>query len=134
MSDPAESINRYVGRPWSPVGFDCWEFVRAVYADAFQVYLPQLPGVDAADPHAAAQAASDLRAGGDWLPVLVPKDGDCVTMGQRSRPHHVGIWISGRIAHCDQVHGVCVVPQHRLAAAGWRGFIIFRHISQVEQP
>jgi cell wall-associated NlpC family hydrolase len=133
VSDLASSIDRLIGRPWS-TEFDCWEFVRAVYADAYQVYLPQLPGVDGADPRAATTAVADLRAGGDWLAMPVPRDGDCVTMGQRFRPHHVGIRINGRIAHCDQAHGVIVSPLPRLAAIGWHGFQFFRHLSQVDQP
>ena len=134
MSDLARAINRHVGRPWCAAGFDCWEFVRAAYAEAYGVILPQLPGVDGADPRAAATATAHLRAAGDWHLVNVPSDGDAITMGTRSRPHHVGIWCGGRIAHCDQSSGVVVVPLHRLTGVGWQGFHTFRHISQQVAP
>lgn len=130
MSDLAASINRHIGRPWSAQGFDCWALVRAIYADAFGILLPPLPGVDGDDHRAAARAVSDLSAAGDWQRIDHPRDGDAIVMGRRDRPHHCGVWMSaagGSVAHCDHGAGVRCESMRLLAAQGWGSFIYYRH-------
>jgi cell wall-associated NlpC family hydrolase len=130
VSDLVDIVNAAIGRPWERAGFDCWGFVREFYAQAYAIDLPAFPGVDGGDHQQATRAAESARASGDWLPVAVPIDGDAVLMGRRERAHHVGVWLSidgGRIAHCDEAHGVCCHSIRQLASMGWGGFTYFRH-------
>lgn len=123
-------VNRLVGEPWERGGFDCWEFVRVVYAAAYGIQLPRCAGVDSGDRAASAAAVDASRSGGDWRPVSVPSDGDAVVMGLTPRPHHVGLWIAegpGLVAHNAEGRGVCVQPLRLLRATGWTGFAFYRH-------
>lgn len=132
MSDLVAAVNRHVGRPWSPEGFDCWSFVRAVYDEAFGILLPVLLGVDGGDPLVAARAVVTVRSTGVWRQVepAAAQSGDVVTMGKRERPHHCGVWLAidgGRVAHCDAAGGVCCHSLHQLASLGWGGIAYYRH-------
>jgi cell wall-associated NlpC family hydrolase len=130
VSDLASVVNRHIGRPWSAQGFDCWAFVRAVYADAYGIVLPVLPGVDGSDHRAAARAVVDTQASGDWRSIAQPVDGSAVLMGKRDRPHHCGVWLAvsgGLIAHCDASGGVRCHSLISLAGLGWGSFTYYQH-------
>jgi cell wall-associated NlpC family hydrolase len=131
VADLVAVVRRHLGRPWSATGFDCWAFVRTIYAEAYGIHLPILPGVDAADPIQAARTLAETSATGDWRHQPIPSDGDAVVMGRRAgRPHHVGVWLSadgGLVAHCDAAAGVRCHALRHLAASGWGGFSYYRH-------
>lgn len=131
MSDLHAVINKHVGRPWSAQGFDCWAFLRAVYDEAFGILLPVLPGIEGDDHRAAARAAAQAQASGDWILAAAPREGDAVLMGKRDRPHHCGVWLAtggGTVAHCDQTGGVRCESMRHLAVIGWGSFTYHRHI------
>jgi len=128
------AINHNVGRPFCARHYDCWAFLRGVYADAYGIILPALPGTDPDDATAAHAALERLRTAGDWLPVDPgdERSGDAVIMGRFPlASHHCGIWIVadgiGRIAHCDRVGGVQCQTVAQLHALGWSGFRWYRH-------
>lgn len=132
MSDLVAVVNRHVGRPWCAQGFDCWAFVRAVYDEAFGIFLPVLPGVDSGDPLVAAHAVAAIRSTGVWREIApaAAVNGDAVVMGKRERPHHCGIWLEadgGKVAHCDAAGGVCCHSLRQLATIGWGGLTFYRH-------
>jgi cell wall-associated NlpC family hydrolase len=129
VSDLIDIVVPFVGRAWEPPAFDCWQFLRLVYRQAYGIELHELG-------HVAGDTARDVpfaytEAGsGRWCPVLIPRDGDAVAMGRRERPHHVGIWLAtdgGLVAHCAEPLGVTVAPIRALAVVGWGSLKFYRH-------
>ena len=124
-------INANIGREWDAQRFDCWAFVRLVYSQAYGIDLPILPGVNPENCNESARAALRLALAGDWIKVDQPRPGDCILMTKRTRPHHVGIYLSesGRaiVAHCDTASGSVCQTLSQLSSQGWGGFIYYRH-------
>jgi cell wall-associated NlpC family hydrolase len=129
VSDLAAVVNRLIGTPWQRGGFDCWELVRVAYCATYQIHLPRVP-VDGGNVLASASAVDAGRHGPDWRQVAAPGDGDLVIMGLTTRPHHVGLWLAQApaiVAHCDQRGGTVAQTMRQMRAAGWSGFLFYRH-------
>lgn len=127
--DLIRAVNISVGRPWDPPHFDCYTFLREIYADVFKIELPTLlydAGEIRSKMDAALFAASDSST--PWREVTQPHPGHAVVMGRTGRPHHVGIWIDANsIAHCDKPNGVVVQSPKILGMTGWSGLRSYRH-------
>ena len=125
MSDLITVVQRHLGRPWSAAGFNCWEFVRAVYYDAHGLVLPFDGCVQVSAQATAHQMLEADRSA--WEPIAQPIDGAVVLLGRRSWPHHCGVWLAadgGLVAHNEEHIGVHLQRLSSLRAQGW-GFIEF---------
>lgn len=123
----------YIGKPWEngahgPDEYDCWGFVRAVYADIYGTPLDPVD-VSAHAPLAvrhAMQSASPVRG---WVDVDLDAlaEGDVITMGQGRYPDHVGIWLAaGGILHCVRGMGVVFQTVQSLNRTGYRMLHAYR--------
>lgn len=130
MSDLTAIVNKYIGRPWNRNGFDCWQFVRAIYFDAYGITLSDHGGIQLSK-NSLKQVSDEMVRGvysDGWLPVSKPQPGDLALLGRREWPHHCGIWLDGElIAHNAEDLGVIVSRQTALKASGWGFFNSYRH-------
>jgi cell wall-associated NlpC family hydrolase len=113
----------YIGEPWVAGEHDCWAFARRVWRERFGVEVPAVD-VDACNRMACVKAfagAEPERA--NWLPVMLPEEGDAVLIGKSERPSHVGVWVDadcGGVLHCVQGAGVVFNSTTSLYIGGWR--------------
>ncbi len=130
MSDLARIVNEWVGREWS-TQFDCWDFVSAVYLEAYTIMLPRFPHVDATCDDSCRKAFESGKSSPLWGPVDGAwSDGDVILMGRTRRPVHCGIWIAsdgGMVAHNGRKNGVVCQDLRRLRLLGWGHLSAFRH-------
>jgi cell wall-associated NlpC family hydrolase len=130
VSDLNTIVQRHLGRPWNRNGFDCWQFVRSVYFEAYGVTLSNHGGIQLGDSN-LRQVSDEMIRGvysDGWMPVNTPQPGDLVLLGRREWPHHCGVWLeAGRIAHNLEEMGVAIHHISTLRASGW-GFVqTYRH-------
>lgn len=123
---------RYIGLPWAnhaqgPDAFDCWGFVRHVYAVERGIDLPLLD-IDADQPLAVRHAIRDEKAASRWIPThrdnLV--DFDVVLLSQARHPDHIGVSVEGAVLHCVRGAGVVFQSFPSLAIGGWNVVACYR--------
>lgn len=96
---------QYFGREWSP-DFNCWDFVRLVYRESYNIELPAY-GVDSPLDFAATKAAEASERGrGCWNETYRPKPGAVVLMAKGST-YHAGVLLGGRsVLHLQACAGL----------------------------
>lgn len=103
-----EFINRTVGTPYleggvGDDGMDCYGLVVAFYAKVLGVALPvwSWDGSRASGARLMATARAN-----NWKELAQPAD-NCVVAGIGTRyPHHVGVYLGGRVLHSAKGAGV----------------------------
>lgn len=125
---------QYIGRPWvngaqGPEAFDCWGFVRFVFAAERGIALPVLD-VDADRPLAIRHAIAGEQLGEQWQPVVgVPDDWDVCLLSQARHPDHVGLWVAGQLLHCIRGSGVVYQSPTSLQRTGWNVVANYRRVT-----
>lgn len=129
------SADKYIGRPWvnggqGPQAFDCWGFVRYVYAQEYGIPLAAID-VSAYAALAVRRAAKEAAPVSDFVSVdlLDLEDADIVLCSQAKHPHHVGIWIGGGLLHCVEGAGVVYQTRQSLQRHGWNLISGYRRAS-----
>lgn len=125
----------YIGMPYveggrGPVEVDCWGLLRLIYLREFNIELPLLPGIAAANLlkcHSEYQKAVDE----DWLLWDKPFNGAAVAMSQGRIIHHVGIWANadgGKVihAHCGLENSVADTLE-RIRLRGYNTVRFYKH-------
>jgi cell wall-associated NlpC family hydrolase len=121
-----ELVASYFGKPWAsgargPDAFDCWGLVRDVYAKAFNVDLPEFPGLDAESPLARVRMAADCAESPLWQAIPAPEHGCAVGMATNARISHVGVFCGldgGFVLHTVAGSGVRLESLSQLKARG----------------
>lgn len=134
MCNPAliKAAHKHLGRPWNANGFDCWECVRAIYWDAFQITLPSYG--EHQEPSRARRTILDEATSGRWQEIESPTDGCMVLLGKREWPHHIGVYMEtngGMIVHCLDHVGCAIDSMRSLRAIGW-GYMKFYTMSAAQ--
>lgn len=123
-------VARYIGKPWEPgacgpEAFDCYGLVRAVYRDRYGIQMPALDA-SAVSALSCARAMRDYGDYGPWERVETAEDGGVIQMGHARRPHHVGIFVGGRILHAVMGSGVVMQSLASLRMHGWNVLATYR--------
>lgn len=95
--------NRYVGIAYADIsepaenGLDCWQLVRVVLREQFEIEIPSLRYPVSTDyekfyEHFLADYASFSQC---FYKVVVPCEGDLVLICKNKIPAHVGIMVNG---------------------------------------
>jgi len=126
------NIENYIGFPWEngaqgPYAFDCWGLVRYIYKKEKGIEIPFFD-IDAMKPLAIRKAFQESSEYRNWAIVQDAEDFDVVLLSMASRPHHVGIWHSGRLLHCVEGAGVVWQESRSLKMHGWNITAIYRRI------
>ena len=122
---------QYIGAPWEngaqgPEAFDCWGFVRHVYAPQRGLTLPIL-AIDADKPLAVRHAIMDEQAEGRWQMVAgIMQDFDVVLLSKAQHPDHVGVWVAGSLLHCIRGAGVVYQTRQAIKQSGWNMVSCYR--------
>lgn len=114
MSHDVSWVTPYLRTPWvsggrGPDCYDCWGWLRAVYADQFGIDLPEYAGVDATNDAVVSMLLTTGAQGSDWYQLVQPIHGCAVAMGHGGRISHVGVYLEvdgGLVLHCQRDMGV----------------------------
>lgn len=119
---PQYDYRPYVGLPWVPP-LGCFELVRRVYRELYDIALDNAPQSNARAVYAAVQQ----RIAQHWLPIAEcdAREGDVILL--RTDPYHVGLVISAPdMLHCIQGE-TSRVESWRGAQWGARVMGFYRH-------
>lgn len=125
------AAHKHLGRPWSAVGFDCWECVRAIYFDAYGIVLDQFQVDTPGDHHETMTAIDSQKKTGKWELLPYPEDGCLAALGKRQWPHHIGVYLAtdgGKVVHCLEHIGCVIDSVSALRRNGW-GFIQYYRLA-----
>lgn len=105
---------KYLTRPWHAEQFNCWDLVRAVYAEKLSVTLPTFSEM-ATDLEAVASRIEAERAAPSWVPTDEQEPYAVAVMGKGRLVHHVGVIIApGLVLHTRPKVGGRVESVRRL--------------------
>ncbi len=102
-------VRPYLEKFWSE-SYDCWALVRDFYLQEFGVKLPVVM-VDATNPREVLREFEYTPIRASFDVIEEPQEGCVVEMGTQGRPHHVGVWIDGRVLHNHYRGGVVLEPR-----------------------
>jgi len=119
----------YLNRRWSPE-YNCWDFVREIYANEFHISLePHAIAVAAVLSHSADIVSEEAAKLDVWRVVENPQLGDVALLGKFNRSYHVGCMITAAtILHLPASAPSTAVPIHRLLSQ-FRSLTYYRHAS-----
>ncbi|SEK34900.1 hypothetical protein SAMN05443999_101261 [Roseovarius azorensis] len=105
-----------IGIPWregaeGPDAYDCWAAADMVQRRLFGRGLPGL-GPDRRRTITGARQR--------WRRAPAPRDGDLVEMRRMGRANHIGVWIAGRILHCQRGAGMVYDRPDDIRVMGWQ--------------
>lgn len=85
-------------------GVDCWGLVRLVYAEQFNIELPDyLECYDSVDDKKALSELMGNEKNNGWVEQKEPKEGDTLLLRMDGVPFHVGIYTKdGMFIHCER--------------------------------
>lgn len=111
----ASEITPLIGIPWQagaagPDAYDCWAAAGMIEARLFGRAIPGLT---------PERRRGIARARQSWALSDQPRDGDIVEMRRMGRANHVGVWIEGRILHCQQGAGMVYDRPSDIRLMGW---------------
>lgn len=111
----ASEITPLIGIPWQagasgPEAYDCWAAVGMVEA---RLFGRTIPGLTPERRRGIAHARQS------WARSDQPRDGDIVEMRRMGRANHVGVWIEGRVLHCQQGAGMVYDRPSDIRLMGW---------------
>lgn len=123
---------KYLGKAWQSgaIGqdaYDCWSLVRCIYRDEYGIDLP-IMNVNAGSLLEIRRAFATTDEYQHWTPIDYTQmsDGDVVLMSMATDPHHVGIWIAGKMLHAVEGAGVVYQSRQSLYQHGWNIVEIYR--------
>lgn len=115
------NLDAFIGLPYregarGPDAYDCYGLVaavlRAVRGDVLPDWCQAAPGPQSASRAISAALAGEV-AGGRTARVDHPADLDIVIVGSQTRPHHVGVVVSGGVLHASRAFGSAWHPMPR---------------------
>lgn len=118
------AADAYIGLPWLPKGdtahgVSCWGLVVLFYREQLGIALPNYPHAPDALPAIRAEIERAIDSG-HWQLVGMPQDGDVVTMSRRDAPHHLGVFVAGRVLHITELSRMVVAQTlQQLAHNRW---------------
>ncbi len=120
-------VKRYVGTPWRPPQWTCWQLVRTVYREQWGVALPAFSGLgDAISKEEARLIEATIHQEHmDWRCVVSGEAfregdrahdvGDVVVLNQMGRDSHVGVMVSPtRVLHVQATANTHVTDLMRM--------------------
>jgi cell wall-associated NlpC family hydrolase len=107
----------YIGRPFSQA--NCWQLVRAVFAEQRGIDLPEYGEISAADLMAVARGMRAEAVTPRWREVSRPEPFDVVTMRKHKLIIHVGVITrAGWVLHTEEATGAVHVRLDHQSVAG----------------
>ena len=105
-----EWAGRYVGTPWRPPQWTCWQLVRTVYREQFGLALPAFTGIDVDDVRLIEATIHGQR---EWRCIVAGEAfrdgdrthdvGDVAVINQMGHDSHVGVMLgSARFLHVQR--------------------------------
>ena len=112
-------LNAYIGIPYEaggrgPDSYDCYGLCMAIYADVFEIDLPDWQG----DVNCIAdrtEAIDDVVNTGNWMDLEEPFDGCFVICARQKASYHLGLYFAGGVVHAWEGCGVIYEPLSRFA-------------------
>lgn len=123
----------YIGKPWAlgaqgPDAYDCWNFVRTVMRDRFNVAMPDVHVAQTLESTAGQLETNEERQ--NWTRILTPREGDVVLLARSRLPVHIGICVIANgslgVLHCVQGAGVMFQRIDKLKFSGWGSLQFYR--------
>ncbi len=111
--------NDYIGLPWVAGQNDCYNFVKRIWRNHYQIDgLPlEYDGKDAIKSRRSFMNIKEQY----FTPITKPIDGCAVVMKQGRYPVHVGIWLEELqgVLHCIEKSGVIFTKPDNLYTLGY---------------
>lgn len=95
-------LDKYVGRPYSHLEYNCWTFVCDVYKNELGIDLVDYTPNGKSEFEKAFSENTEREANENWEQINRPCDFSLILM-KRSKGYlgcHVGIWFKGMLYHC----------------------------------
>ena len=116
-------LNNYIGIPYKvgargPDELDCYGLVKVVYADLYDITLPDwlTDDIDLKERDGLFQQFLKANNWTENYPDQPPDDGDIVICSGRFLDNHIGVYFGGGVLHCREGSGCVYEPLTRFAA------------------
>jgi len=119
----------YLNRAWRP-DFNCWDLIRELYANEFNISLETHAIAVASAIHAANQEVAAEAAKTDvWRVVEGAVLGDVALFGKRGKTYHVGFMLTpSTVLHLPAMSPSAAVPLCRVIQQ-FTSLTFYRHAS-----